>query len=94
MLHDLDVRLEVGDDWSEVRRACEEYVGDGSHVSVDNLINSVDAWSLLISVQGEAMLNGIDAKVSRDTTEAKDWEVLIATEWLDMTNNTSQKDDV
>ena len=88
VLHYLDIALEVVDDRSEMRWTCEEDVWDGLHVSVDDLIDAIDAWSLLIPVQREAVLNGVDAKVPGNPSEAKDWEVCIATEWLDMTYHT------
>ena len=87
MLHDLDVALEVVDDWCEVSRPGKEDVRNCAHVSIDDLINTIDAWSLLVSVQREAMLNGVDSEMSRDAAEAEDWEVLVPTERRDVAHN-------
>ena len=92
VFHDLDVALEIVDDRSKMRRACEENVRDCLHVSVDDLIDTIDAWSFLVPVQREAVLDRIDAKMPGNTTEAKDWEVRITTEWLDMTYHTFEQE--
>jgi len=48
-------------------------------------LHALYVWVLGVAVDSEAVLNSIDAKVSWDSTKAKDWEALITVVWLEDT---------
>ena len=48
-----------------------------------DVLDSNDVWACWISIQREAVINGIYAHVSRNTSKSKDREALIRVIWLD-----------
>jgi len=56
-------------------------------VRCKDLLDTVDLWLGWVAVHSKAVIDTVDSKVTRDTTEAKDWKQFIRIIWLNNLTN-------
>jgi len=78
----LNIVLELRQERSEEGWTSEANLGECLPVCIDNSLDSKNIWVLWVAIHGKAVVNTIDAEMSRNTTESKDWEASIVVVWL------------
>lgn len=79
----LNTRLELSKEWCEKGRSTKSNLWECLSVSGKHVLNSEDFWILWVSIHGKAVVHIIDTHMSRDSTEAEEWELLIGVIWLE-----------
>ena len=79
----LHVSHELGEQRAEQGRPAQSDMRQCLPVRLHYILDTADAGVARVAVHGEAVVDRVDAKVARNTAEAKHWEASVRIVWLD-----------